>query len=217
MTWVDILTPVGSTAKVAWWGVARWSGQNPRRCRFAKQALSHHRRPWPPVRAPVRHAAPTATTRAKRISNRALARSASRDIIPAAGTKPEVARAAGAPSRLGAIGETTAAPRYGAALDAWARLWVAYNVMLTAATFLSLGRVMLDSWVLTQVIIAALIANVCFMLGPSIEFAARRLGYRGTTLRWTLFVVGLALALTLTLGACMDFHAHRAIVPVEGR
>lgn len=91
---------------------------------------------------------------------------------------------------------------YTGVIDAWLRLGLVYNGGLTLVTVLCLGS-SLFSLVVLEAAVGAVIANVCFLLGPAIELGARRLGYRGDRLRWLLFVPGLCLALLLAVGACV--------------
>ena len=89
---------------------------------------------------------------------------------------------------------------YGPAIDAWLKLALVYNGGLGLLTVFALGRRLLDPVTLFNVIGLALMANFCFVLGPAAEIVARRLGYRGTMLRWVLFALGFTLAFIFALG-----------------
>jgi hypothetical protein len=94
---------------------------------------------------------------------------------------------------------------YGSAIDAWLKLALAYNGGLALVTLLFLNlRLLRDPEVIFPVLFGALVANACFLLGPAIELFARRFGYRGVALRWTLFSLGYAFAAFLTIGYCLS-------------
>lgn len=107
--------------------------------------------------------------------------------------------------RLEAVERVPSSDPYGYAgvVDAWIRLGAVYNGLLALETLLLLNVKLLRPAVLIEVGAAAFLANLCFLLGPAIELAARRLGYRGGWLRWILFGSGLGLALLLALLVCL--------------
>jgi hypothetical protein len=88
---------------------------------------------------------------------------------------------------------------YGPVIDAWLKLALVYNAGLALITILGLGSRLLDPATDIEVFGGAILANFCFLLGPAVEIVARRLGYRGATLRWVLFALGFALAAGLAL------------------
>lgn len=106
--------------------------------------------------------------------------------------------------RLELAGVRAADPHgYAAVVEAWVRLGLVYNGALAGVTVLCLGLSLLRPSIAVQVGVGAVLANMCFLLGPAIELVARRWGYRGTGLRWILFVPGLGLALLLALISCL--------------
>jgi len=98
-------------------------------------------------------------------------------------------------------------PRYAEVIDAWLRLGLVYNGSLGGLTALILWPLMLDGGVIASVVAGALVANVCFLLGPGIELVARRFGFKKTRpLRWTLFVAGLGIAGILAIVSCVSLY-----------
>lgn len=95
---------------------------------------------------------------------------------------------------------------YVGVVDGWVRLGLAYNGALAALTLLCLNVALLRPSIAAQAALGAFVANSCFLLGPATELVARRLGYRGQTLRWALFVSGLGLALLLALISCLTMR-----------
>jgi hypothetical protein len=91
---------------------------------------------------------------------------------------------------------------YGEVIEAWLRLGLVYNAGLTGVTVLCLGT-SLFSFAIFEAAIGAVLANLCFLLGPAIELGARRVGHRAVWLRWALFVPGFCLALLLALVTCL--------------
>ncbi len=96
-------------------------------------------------------------------------------------------------------------PQFNDAVDAWIKLGLVYNLVLTGVTVLTLGTRLLQPGLVVAVACGAIVANVCFLLGPAIELIIRRLGARDTTaLRWALFASGTFLAMMLTFFCCLD-------------
>lgn len=104
--------------------------------------------------------------------------------------------------------ETEAAdlgPRYREVLGAWLKLALVYNGGLGLVTVLLLWGLLLTTRVAFQVADGAILANFCFLLGPTVELVARRCGFRETKpLRWTLFALGFGFSLLLALAACFS-------------
>ena len=92
---------------------------------------------------------------------------------------------------------------YAGVIEAWLRLGAVYNGALVVVTFLLLNVSLFRPSIAVQVGLGAFVANLCFLLGPAIELAARRFGHRGDWLRWILFLPGLGLALLLALISCL--------------
>ncbi len=106
--------------------------------------------------------------------------------------------------RLELAGERAHDPHgYVGVVEGWVRLGAFYNASLLAVTLLLLNVSLLRPSIAVEVGFGAVVANVCFLLGPAIELVARRLGYRGGWLRWILFLPGLGLALLLALISCL--------------
>lgn len=90
---------------------------------------------------------------------------------------------------------------YGEVIDAWLKLGLVYNGSLAALTVVLL-RELLFSPLALNVAFGALIANLCFLLGPASEIVARRIGFRETVVfRSLVFAAGFSLALLLAFAS----------------
>ncbi|WP_439629179.1 hypothetical protein [Gemmata sp.] len=91
-----------------------------------------------------------------------------------------------------ATDETTGDPYE--ALRKWERLRLLYNAILVplvaAATLLFGGGLLLDHRYWESVIFGGIASNVCFCLGPILEFYLVRLGASTRTARGWLFALG---------------------------
>jgi hypothetical protein len=95
---------------------------------------------------------------------------------------------------------------YNAVIEAWFKLGGIYNGGLVVLTLVVLRGQLFTMEGMGLAIPGAVLANLCFLLGPACEVVARRLGWRETTpLRLGLFLAGFLLALGMTLVACAGF------------
>lgn len=84
---------------------------------------------------------------------------------------------------------------------AWEKLRIAYVVILTLLTVLLIGLSgILDLRLLRLIILGAVVANVGFFAGPTIETYVRWLGYNKAWPRWFMFLAGTLLAMLLAIG-----------------
>jgi len=105
-----------------------------------------------------------------------------------------------------------------AALQAWTRLWIVYNVVLLIYGLIALGTLRLlerqarhDCGALDQapVLIFGIVANVCFCLGPLVECSIFiLLGHRMDRNRYVLFAAGLLFAMLLIYALFMRGYVH---------
>lgn len=85
---------------------------------------------------------------------------------------------------------------------AWEKLRIAYNAVLIVVTVPALAATQqLDLGGLGVTLRGAIVANLLYFAGPTIETYVRWLGYDRTWPRWLLFLGGTALASLLAVGA----------------
>src|SRR5690606_38151292 len=107
-----------------------------------------------------------------------------------------------APALEAAAPRAADGPGYHAALESWLKLALVYNAVLGVITLGALGTAVLAHYGF-QVVDGAILANLCFLLGPAVDLGALKLGFRGPWLRAFLFTAGLGLASLLTLMCCL--------------
>lgn len=84
---------------------------------------------------------------------------------------------------------------------AWEKLRIAYVIILALITVLLTGVSGLLSMRLLQLIIeGAVVANIAYFAGPTIETYVRWLGYNRSWPRWFMFVGGTLISIVLAIG-----------------
>ncbi len=92
---------------------------------------------------------------------------------------------------------------------AWEKLRLLYNAILTVLVFdfeVNHGWPR-DIWFWLQVAVGALLANVCFCVGPVVENYLRLLGRTGSLARLILFCLGTLLAVFLADSCLHSLHS----------
>lgn len=97
------------------------------------------------------------------------------------------------PQTLGVIAKST--------FLAWERLRVIYIILLGLLTLLLAGPELLRLRTMVMIVEGAIVANVCYFAGPTMETYVRWLGYRGKWLRWFLFISGTLVSAVLAIAA----------------
>lgn len=84
---------------------------------------------------------------------------------------------------------------------AWEKLRIAYVVLLAIITVLLTGVTgILNLRLLRLILLGALVANVAYFAGPTIETYVRWLGYNRTWPRWVMFIGGTLISIVLAIG-----------------
>jgi hypothetical protein len=84
---------------------------------------------------------------------------------------------------------------------AWEKLRIAYVVILALVTILLTGvSGFLNLRLLRLIVLGAVVANVAFFAGPTVETYVRWLGYNRAWPRWVMFVGGTLISIVLALG-----------------
>jgi cytochrome c oxidase subunit IV len=92
---------------------------------------------------------------------------------------------------------------------AWERMRLAYNAVLGFVVVLLAGSDLFDPAFYGFLLRAAVLANVCFCLGPVIEGYLSLLGVDRRAARWFVFLPGLLLACLLALAALFSWRLRR--------
>ena len=82
---------------------------------------------------------------------------------------------------------------------AWERLRIIYIVLLGLLTLLLAGSSLVRFRTIVMIVEGAIIANVAFFAGPTVETYLGWLGYEGKWVRWFLFVGGTLLTMLLAV------------------
>jgi hypothetical protein len=80
---------------------------------------------------------------------------------------------------------------------AWERLRIPYNIVLIAIVVLR--RIRGDEFDVVSLTVGALMANVCFCAGAVMEGYLVMIGLRRNPVRWSVFFVGMLLAVCLAI------------------
>lgn len=84
---------------------------------------------------------------------------------------------------------------------AWEKLRVVYVIILSVVTLMLTGTTGFSNWqVLRLIIEGAVVANVAYFAGPTIETYIRWLGYERMWPRWLMFGSGTLLSIVLAVG-----------------
>ncbi len=84
---------------------------------------------------------------------------------------------------------------------AWEKLRIVYVIILCLVTLMVTGATGLSNWrVLRLIVEGAVVANVAYFAGPTIETYVRWLGYERMWPRWLMFGSGTLLSIVLALG-----------------
>ncbi len=84
---------------------------------------------------------------------------------------------------------------------AWEKLRIAYVILLSLITVLLTGVTgILNLRLLRLIVVGAVVANVAYFAGPTIETYVRWLGYNRTWPRWVMFIGGTLISIVLTIG-----------------
>ena len=85
----------------------------------------------------------------------------------------------------------------------WELLRIPYNLILFGLCGVMLGGQVLKPGMFLEGVFAALVANVCYTLGPGLEVYLRTLGVRQRWVGPALFVAGLLFSMLVTAMACL--------------
>ena len=85
----------------------------------------------------------------------------------------------------------------------WGLLRIPYNLVLFGVSAVMLGTSVLSPSYFIDGVAAALIANVCYCLGPGLEVYLRTLGAKQRWIGPALFGLGLLLSVIVTAMACL--------------
>ena len=84
---------------------------------------------------------------------------------------------------------------------AWEKLRIVYVIILSVVTLMLTGATGFSNWqVLRLIIEGAVVANVAYFAGPTIETYIRWLGYERMWPRWLMFGSGTLLSIVLAVG-----------------
>ena len=84
---------------------------------------------------------------------------------------------------------------------AWEKLRIAYVILLALITVLLTGVTgILNLRLLRLIVLGAVVANVAYFAGPTIETYVRWLGYNRAWPRWFMFIGGTLISIVLTIG-----------------
>ena len=84
---------------------------------------------------------------------------------------------------------------------AWEKLRIAYLIILAIITVLLTGVTgILNLRLLRLIVLGAVVANVAYFAGPTVETYVRWLGYNRTWPRWVMFIGGTLISIVLAIG-----------------
>lgn len=84
---------------------------------------------------------------------------------------------------------------------AWEKLRIVYVIILSVVTLMLTGATGFSNWqVLRLIIEGAVVANVAYFAGPTIETYIQWLGYERMWPRWLMFGSGTLLSIVLAVG-----------------
>ncbi len=85
---------------------------------------------------------------------------------------------------------------------AWEKLRILYVIILALVTVLLTGVTgVLNLGLLRLILLGAVVANVAYFAGPTIETYVRWLGYNRGWPRWVMFIGGTLIAIILAIGS----------------
>ena len=84
---------------------------------------------------------------------------------------------------------------------AWEKLRIAYVILLVLITVLLTGVTgIFNLRLLRLIVLGAVVANVAYFAGPTVETYVRWLGYNRAWPRWLMFIGGTLISIVLAIG-----------------
>lgn len=90
---------------------------------------------------------------------------------------------------------------------AWERLRIVYIGVAGVFTLLFAGPNLMRFETLVAIFEGAVVANICYFAGPTVETYVRWLGYQGNWVRWAMFIGGTLLTSLLAVISMVSMFA----------
>jgi hypothetical protein len=90
---------------------------------------------------------------------------------------------------------------------AWERLRIIYIGVVGVFTLLFAGPNLVRFGTLVAIFEGAVVANICYFAGPTVETYVRWLGYQGNWVRWAMFIGGTLLTSLLAVISMVSMFA----------